>query len=332
MQLTIGILTGGKSTRMGMNKAWINFQHKTLLEHKIDLFQGDDEILISVDDPSKYKGIEKMLVIDRYQDIGPIAGIYECLLQAKNDWVFITSVDTPRIDRKIGYALSEYVSDDVDCVIAKTDRLEPLTGLYHKRLLPMIQKTIEEGAFKLQDFIRSQKFREVNFFNRSYDFLNINTPDDILKTTPILSICGFKNTGKTTLIEKLIPKFKADGLRIAVIKHDGHDFDIAGTDSDKYFQAHADEVMLFSSTKYMILRKEQTSIEQLLHKVEHKDFILIEGLKDHPFPKIEITDNGILSCNRENLLAVVGQHPDYPSFHRDDIDALYAWIKEEYHL
>ena len=65
----------------------------------------------------------------------------------------------------------------------------------------------------------------------------------------ILAVSGVKNSGKTTLITKLLPELKKRGLQVAVIKHDGHDFeaDVPGTDSWKYAQAGADGTCVFSA-------------------------------------------------------------------------------------
>ena len=80
----------------------------------------------------------------------------------------------------------------------------------------------------------------------------------------ILAVSGVKNSGKTTLITKLLPELKKRGLRVAVIKHDGHDFeaDVPGTDSWKYAQAGADGTCVFSSGKHMerILGKKRNCI------------------------------------------------------------------------
>ena len=71
---------------------------------------------------------------------------------------------------------------------------------------------------------------------------------------PVIAVCGVKNSGKTSLIEKLIPILRRQGLKIAVIKHDGHDFepDVPGTDSARLRQAGACAAAVFSDKRYMI--------------------------------------------------------------------------------
>ena len=81
----------------------------------------------------------------------------------------------------------------------------------------------------------------------------------------ILAVCGVKNSGKTTLIQKLIPLLQNQGLKVAAVKHDGHDFepDVPGTDSHSFWKAGAVGTAIFSDSKYMIIRKKKMSYEQI---------------------------------------------------------------------
>lgn len=103
-------------------------------------------------------------------------------------------------------------------------------------------------------------------------------------------ISGYKNSGKTTLLTKLIPELKRRGLKIAVIKHDGHDFesDVPGTDSWKHQQAGAYGTAVFSGKRILItklLEEEQLDEKQLANAFPEADIILIEGLKNSSYPK-----------------------------------------------
>ena len=98
----------------------------------------------------------------------------------------------------------------------------------------------------------------------------------------VLAISGVKNSGKTTLITKLLPELKKRGLQVAVIKHDGHDFepDVPGTDSWKYAQAGADGTCVFSAGKYMVIKYAPApSVEELIKTFPGAELILLEGFK-----------------------------------------------------
>ena len=151
-------------------------------------------------------------------------------------------------------------------------------------------------------------------------FVNINTPEayerwkntslNMTKEQKILCICGIKNSGKTTYIEKLLKEIKAHGKSAAVIKHDGHDFegDRPGTDTYRYHQAGAAATAIFSKYRYMINADEEIDLQQLISGFSDADVILVEGIKQSELPKIEIVREKIsctLSCCGKNLIAVV---------------------------
>lgn len=127
----------------------------------------------------------------------------------------------------------------------------------------------------------------------------------------VLAISGVKNSGKTTLITKLLPELKKRGLRVAVIKHDGHDFepDVPGTDSWKYAQAGADGTCVFSAGKYMVIKYAPApSVEELVGAFPEVDVILLEGFKYSEYPKIEVVRKGNSSesvCDPKYLLGIV---------------------------
>ena len=106
----------------------------------------------------------------------------------------------------------------------------------------------------------------------------------------ILGISGVKNSGKTTLITKIIPLLTAMGYRIATIKHDGHDFqgDVANTDTFRHRSAGAVGTAIFSNHQYMIIKAEKTDEIQLFAHFSDMDLILLEGFKHSDYPKIEV--------------------------------------------
>lgn len=107
----------------------------------------------------------------------------------------------------------------------------------------------------------------------------------------IIVICGIKNSGKTTLIRKLIPGLNALGFKVATIKHDGHEFesDVPGTDSYYHQKAGAYGTAVFSKNQFMITKKqERVTPEQLAGFFPEADLILIEGCKESSYPKIEV--------------------------------------------
>lgn len=111
-----------------------------------------------------------------------------------------------------------------------------------------------------------------------------------ISDTPVLAVSGVKNSGKTTLLTGLIPLLKERGLKVAAVKHDGHDFspDVPGTDSFRLRQAGAAAVGVYSARRYFFTAEEAVTAEDLIGLCEGVDLVLLEGGKMSPLPKIEI--------------------------------------------
>ena len=121
---------------------------------------------------------------------------------------------------------------------------------------------------------------------------------------------AYSGTGKTTFLERLIPKLKARGLKIAIVKHDGHRFEIdhEGKDSDRFTKAGADVTGLISSEKAVLMENRQTDPEEFLKKIDGVDLILTEGFKQGPWPKIMLHRKGTgkpMPLLPEECLAVI---------------------------
>lgn len=113
------------------------------------------------------------------------------------------------------------------------------------------------------------------------------------QTTPVLGFSGFSGSGKTTLIEKLIPLLKKKGFKVAVIKHDGHDFDMdrEGKDTYRYTKAGADTVMISSVSKSARLSGRPMSLEEMLADIHDSDIVFVEGYKYADIPRIGVTSS-----------------------------------------
>lgn len=127
----------------------------------------------------------------------------------------------------------------------------------------------------------------------------------------VFAVSGIKNSGKTTLIEKLVTALTHKGYQVGVIKHDGHEFvaDHEGTDSFRHKKAGAKNVIVYSKTKFMMIEEaEEPSLETLLALQKHMDIVILEGMKYSKFPKIEIVRASVSRenvCDPSTLIALV---------------------------
>lgn len=152
----------------------------------------------------------------------------------------------------------------------------------------------------------------------------------------IIAISGIKNSGKTTLIEKLIPLLKAKDLKVATIKHDGHDFhpDVEGTDSFRHRESGAYGTAIFSNNKWMIIKEEKNvDVSTLISEFPEADLIILEGFKFSDFPKVEIVrkDNSISPVSKKETvicyISDLGQfYEDIPQFKLDEVEELSQFV------
>ena len=108
---------------------------------------------------------------------------------------------------------------------------------------------------------------------------------------PVVGFAAYSGTGKTTLIEKLLRSLKEKGLRVAVVKHNAHDFEIdqEGKDSWRFNQAGADVMLISSTRKTALIEQRQHSLRENLSMIRDVDLILVEGYKQENIPKIGIS-------------------------------------------
>ncbi len=152
---------------------------------------------------------------------------------------------------------------------------------------------------------------------------------------PIVSVVGRSDSGKTTFLEKLIPALKQRGIRLAVVKHDSHGFEMdrPGKDTWRLREAGADAVMISSPNQMALIRRgleREATLDELAAMVDGMvDLVLTEGYKSGDKPKIEVSREvimgGELLCRKEELLAVVADGPrsvDVPRFGLEDADGV----------
>ena len=159
---------------------------------------------------------------------------------------------------------------------------------------------------------------------------------------PIVSIVGKSDSGKTTLIEKLVPELTRRGYRIATVKHDTHGFEVdqEGKDSWRHKQAGAHTVVISSPQKVALIRdvEKDLTLEEIRGKlIQDVDLILSEGYKKDIQPKIEIfrkeKHKELLCAKEDNLIAIVSNRTfdiGIPCFDLEDMKGLASFIEKEF--
>lgn len=155
----------------------------------------------------------------------------------------------------------------------------------------------------------------------------------------VFGFAGFSGSGKTTLIEQLIPRLVLEGLKVSLIKHAHHDFDIdrPGKDSYRHREAGATEVLITSPNRWVLMHEmrgePECDLEQQLARMSPCDLVLIEGFKRQPIPKLEIhrREHGkpLLHPQDPNIVAVATDEPlptALPQFGLDAYDDIVGFI------
>lgn len=158
----------------------------------------------------------------------------------------------------------------------------------------------------------------------------------------IYGVTGWKNAGKTGLMERLVTEMTARGLRVSTVKHAHHRFDVdhPGRDSYRHREAGAHQVMLSSRNRWALMTElrgqDEPPLSELLARLDPVDLVLIEGYKRDTHPKVEAwraeTENPLIAPGDPTIRAVASDRAldlDRPVFDLDDTSAIADFILSE---
>lgn len=179
------VLAGGKSSRMGRDKALIAQSGRTLIEHALDILKPHVDELIIIGDPLRYDRFGPLAIADDPPGNGPLGGIHTALRYAWHDQVIVLACDMPNVSRTFIEYLKAQYTEDVDAVVAQCDgQLEPLAAIYSRKCLNAFGQQIAKGALKMSDAIEAVRTRYVQVCPGEEGwpsdlFRNINAPGDL---------------------------------------------------------------------------------------------------------------------------------------------------------
>ncbi len=351
------LLAGGKSRRMGSDKALLSVNGKPFYESSLDLLRtfftniliaGDRKDLVSPGIPA---------IADLYPG-SALGGLYTGLRAAETDWIFVSPCDMPYPDPEIVRRLLAN-RDGVDAVVPRTSEgYEPVFALYHKNCLSQMEEMLRNDQFRIYDFYQRIAIRYLDppqlpdGWRRA--LVNINTPEQLaqlkeknIMLPPVVSIVAKSGTGKTTLLEKLIAELKKRGYKVGAVKHDAHSFSIdhEGKDSWRLTQAGADTMLITSPAKVAMVKQnavgeEPPLTDTIAEYCGNLDIVLTEGFKRSNMPKIEVhrkeRSERLLCRDEENdpaLFAVASDSPlelDVPVYDINDASGLCDLIVKKF--
>lgn len=345
-EITALLLAGGKSQRMGTNKAFLSHEDRPFIEHILKSVSIFDQVIIMANDVESYQHLGVDIVPDQYPGCGPMSGLQAGLSVAKHAYCLLVPCDMPNIDEKIVSFVAENIEEGYDAFIPQTadGKVHPLLAIYHKRILPQVEESLDQGHYKMMRFLDQLKVKHIDVNEKIFDvkriLSNVNTPEEFQRLKegtkdyqesnylmnridneknsknnrpPVIAISGVSNSGKTTVLTKAIALLKEKGYTIGTIKHDGHGFEMdkKGKDTYRHREAGADGVIIASRHQYAMIQQtpqKEIDLDELIALQSHHDIVLLEGFKFCRYPKFEVVRKERSSetvCDRDTLLGVV---------------------------
>lgn len=181
------ILAGGHSRRLGMDKAFLPWEGRTLIEHVMETLRPVvDEVLVVVKDVRRFRHLDGTIVADRVPDAHALGGLYTGLRLARHARCFVCACDAPFLNPRLIRFLAEQAPQD-DLVIPQTARgLQPLHAVYAKTVLPVIEEQLRIRQWDLKalvprvraHIVSAERLCQCDPEDRS--FFNLNTLADYM--------------------------------------------------------------------------------------------------------------------------------------------------------
>ena len=303
----IFVIAGGKSSRMGRDKRWLDLGGRSMLERclrRIPTVFSERFLMMEANSPDIMQLAENCgfcIVTDEVQGRGPVEGLRLGLKHMSADWGLALSADMPFFSfsaiEPLFIRLSEIISKGerrIKCILPTLDgRRQPLAGLYHKGLLTEIAQKIKRGERKLGAMAEAfeTELVEIHRYTEQKEyFFNVNTKYDYRlasgraanegqKVPQIAVVAPVAGTGKTTFLEKLTARLSRRGIRVAVVKSDAHGFslDTQGKDSARFRASGACAVSVVSPKGYFLEEATRLPFDRAADKFEKIDLILTES-------------------------------------------------------
>lgn len=179
------VLAGGKSSRMGRDKALIEVGGRTLLDRALDRLEPHVSELLVIGDPARYGHIGPFVFADDRPGNGPLGGIDTAMRYASNDKLLVLACDMPGISDALLERLKKDLGNFTDAVVPFHDgRLEPLCAAYHRRCGTAFRAALDRGELKLQDVLQQIRLSKLPIDTMNDDwpndlFRNVNRPEDL---------------------------------------------------------------------------------------------------------------------------------------------------------
>ena len=197
--ITGAILAGGKSSRMGKDKALLEFNGKPFIQRIAETLQKVFKNVIIISDHGEdYKFLGLPIYEDVFKNCGPLGGIHSAFVHATTEMIFVVSCDLPLFSEETVRCIIEMASPGAVVVSQSAEEIQPLCGLYSRQCFLLLEKHLHRGRRKVLEFLEDVQsvivtpkcYQGRNIYR---ELSNINSPEDYQK---LIDLC-FNNLQKT---------------------------------------------------------------------------------------------------------------------------------------
>lgn len=150
-EIGAGILAGGRSSRLGQDKAFLQWDGQSLLERTIQACRGFEQVLVSVDRKERFAYLAEQLVEDELQNFGPVEGIYQLLRACQTPYLLIVATDMPYLQPEFLHRLANTLEPWMQALVLRVKgQLEPLCSIYSKEALPYLHQMRQAGVHQIR--------------------------------------------------------------------------------------------------------------------------------------------------------------------------------------
>lgn len=308
--VTLLVVAGGRSQRMGEDKRWLDVGGVPLLEGLLQkaVAAGFAEIFLCVEERSERlqdlaSRYGARILVDETAGQGPVAGLSRGLAASSRAWSFAVSADMPFFSFDAARELLPKAESMVRAVVPVAGgRCEPLAALYHKETAHVFSAAMAAGERSLRRAAAALLVLDVPV-RAGARFFNVNTPAalrlargraaNLVRRVPIVSIVApASGTGKTTFVEKLLPLLTSRGVRVGVVKSDAHGIVLndEAKDSGRFRAAGASSVAVVAPEGFWLYERtqEKLSLEAAAARMTGVDLVLIETRSHGVFPALSL--------------------------------------------
>lgn len=337
------ILAGGEARRLNHVEKGLQYLNKQpLLDHILTrLIPQSAHIWLNVNrahDHYQQSYPQLPHYSDNTADLqGPLGGMLAGFQHIADEYLLFVPCDSPFLPLNLKQKLwtSLHINQATIAYAHDGNRPHPTFALLHRSIVPHLESYLATGERRLLKFFQTQHAIAVDFSEQPTAFLNFNTPEDFSKFSakpdrfsalPLLGITGYSGTGKTTLLEKLIPRLTQQGLRIGLIKHSHHNIDLdkPGKDSYRLRCAGANPTMIICDQRWALMQETEQplGLSQLVAKLDsiQIDLVLVEGFKQENIPKIQLHRQAIEKPLPELDDFTIATATDYPLARENRLD------------